>query len=191
MGRRIYLAGPEVFLPDAATMGARKRAICERYGFTGLFPLDNGLGNLDGRTLSAAIFEANMRMIAEADMVVANLTPFRGVSADPGTVFEVGAGFAMGKPVFAYSNRSGTLMERTAALPGTGPLRPADDGRLYAGDGLAVEDFGLGENLMIAEALHRSGTRMCAPERDAADTGRDLVMFERCIRSIPGAVEAD
>ncbi len=27
----VYLAGPEVFLPNAREIGARKRAICERH----------------------------------------------------------------------------------------------------------------------------------------------------------------
>ena len=36
---KIYMAGPEVFLPDAITIGQRKRDICERHGLTGLYPL--------------------------------------------------------------------------------------------------------------------------------------------------------
>ena len=37
---RIYLAGPEVFLPDAQAMGARKAALCAAHGLEGVFPLD-------------------------------------------------------------------------------------------------------------------------------------------------------
>ena len=33
---KIYLAGPDVFLPDAVEIGRQKVAICERYGLTGL-----------------------------------------------------------------------------------------------------------------------------------------------------------
>ena len=40
---KIYLAGPEVFLPDALAIGRRKRDICERHGVTGLYPLDNAV----------------------------------------------------------------------------------------------------------------------------------------------------
>ena len=43
---RVYLAGPDVFLPNAAEIGRRKREICAQYGFEGVFPLDNEL-NLD------------------------------------------------------------------------------------------------------------------------------------------------
>lgn len=186
MGRSIYLAGPEVFLPDAAAIGLRKRHICAQYGFTGLFPLDNGLDLQAGKSVAAAIFGANMKMLAGADLILANLTPFRGVSADVGTVFELGAGYAMGKPVFGYSNVRGTLIERLAALPEFGPFKPGADDRLYATDGLAVEDFGLVDNLMIAEALHCSGTEIIVPDHEVADIARDLGTFERCVRAAAG-----
>src|SRR6516165_10559354 len=38
---KIYLAGPDVFLPDRIEIGRRKTAICARYGLTGLYPLDH------------------------------------------------------------------------------------------------------------------------------------------------------
>jgi nucleoside 2-deoxyribosyltransferase len=40
---RIYLAGPEVFLPNANDIGAAKAALCAEAGFEGVFPLDTGL----------------------------------------------------------------------------------------------------------------------------------------------------
>ena len=40
MTKRVYLAGPEVFLSNAHEVGARKRAICERHGLVGVFPAD-------------------------------------------------------------------------------------------------------------------------------------------------------
>ena len=40
---KIYLAGPDVFLPDAVEIGRRKAAICARHGLTGLYPLDNAV----------------------------------------------------------------------------------------------------------------------------------------------------
>ena len=40
MSKRIYLAGPEVFLSNAREIGACKRAICEQHGILGVFPTD-------------------------------------------------------------------------------------------------------------------------------------------------------
>src|SRR6476620_7652217 len=40
---RIYLAGPEVFLPNAREVGEGKRRIAAEAGFEGVFPLDNAL----------------------------------------------------------------------------------------------------------------------------------------------------
>ena len=40
---KIYLAGPDVFLPDAVEIGRRKAELCARYGVIGLFPLDNAV----------------------------------------------------------------------------------------------------------------------------------------------------
>src|SRR5712691_13344403 len=39
---KLYLAGPEVFLPDPLAYAAQQRALCEQYGFTPLHPVDNG-----------------------------------------------------------------------------------------------------------------------------------------------------
>ena len=38
---KIYLAGPDVFLPDALEIGRQKIDICRRHGLIGLYPLDN------------------------------------------------------------------------------------------------------------------------------------------------------
>ena len=38
------------------------------------------------------------------DLVIANMTPFRGPSMDVGTAVELGYSFARGLPVFGYTN---------------------------------------------------------------------------------------
>jgi nucleoside 2-deoxyribosyltransferase len=40
VAKRIYLAGPEVFLPNVAEIAREKKAICAAAGFVGVFPLD-------------------------------------------------------------------------------------------------------------------------------------------------------
>src|SRR5258707_232545 len=86
---KIYLAGPDVFLPDAIEIGRRKAAICARHGLRGLYPLDNAV-DLSAADASLAIFKGNEAMMDAADAIIANLTPFRGPSADAGTVYELG-----------------------------------------------------------------------------------------------------
>ena len=86
---KIYLAGPDVFLPDAIEIGRRKAAICVRHGLIGLYPLDNSV-DLTAADASLAIFKGNEAMMDAADAIIANLTPFRGPSADAGTVYELG-----------------------------------------------------------------------------------------------------
>jgi nucleoside 2-deoxyribosyltransferase len=39
----VYLAGPDVFLPDAFEIGRRKIDLCMRHGLSGLYPLDNAI----------------------------------------------------------------------------------------------------------------------------------------------------
>jgi nucleoside 2-deoxyribosyltransferase len=41
MIKKIYLAGPDVFLSNAIEIGQKKKDLCKKYGFEGHFPLDN------------------------------------------------------------------------------------------------------------------------------------------------------
>jgi nucleoside 2-deoxyribosyltransferase len=50
------------------------------------------------------IFRKDLAMMGACDVVIANLTPFRGPSADAGTLVEVGWFLGRGRPVFGYSN---------------------------------------------------------------------------------------
>jgi nucleoside 2-deoxyribosyltransferase len=181
--KKLYLAGPDVFLPDAVDIGKKKRELCAQYGFIGLFPLDSEPPLSAGIPLSKAIFDGNIAMLNEADAIVANLTPSRGVSADAGTVFEVGYAFACRKKVYGYSNVRTAFIERVQKLV-SGGLKAGPDRRRYAADGLAVEDFDRFDNLMIAEALLAGGAGIVLPETDDADPLRDMQAFDRCLRSI-------
>lgn len=182
---KLYLAGPEVFLDDAREIGRRKLELCARFGFTGLFPIDGEPLLVDeGGTLSRTIFANNLSLMRAADAVLANLTPFRGISADPGTAFEVGFAFALGKPVAAYSNAPGELLHRAHAAVGR-----AEEGgaHTFLADGLHVEDFGHFDNLMLAEALEASRLPVIQTETPAAEPFRDLTLFERALAALAEA----
>jgi len=172
---RVYLAGPEVFLPDAAEVGRHKKVLCEAYGLVGLFPLDNDLAAAGAEVpVDRAIFRLNVAMMRRADAGIFNLSPFRGPGADAGTVFELGLMHGLGKPIFAYTNAADTLLART-------PDATRDPNGVWRDrDGLMVEDFGNADNLMLDACLADAG----APLVRAAATCplHDLEGFEICLR---------
>src|SRR5262249_49808088 len=100
---KIYLAGPDVFLPDALVIGQQKREICTRHGVTGLYPLDNVVDR-KAADVSLQIFRTNQAMMDACEAIIANLTPFRGPGADAGTVYELGYMAGRGKLCLGYSN---------------------------------------------------------------------------------------
>ena len=151
---KIYLAGPDVFLPDAVEIGRRKAEICARHGLIGLYPLDNAV-DLSAADASLTIFEGNEAMMVAADAIIANLTPFRGPSADAGTVYELGYMAGRGKLCLGYCNDPDALCRPRARIHHV----RTQDGHLIDDDGLTVEDFGLPDNLMMIHALDLHGAR--------------------------------
>src|SRR3954447_24652280 len=141
---KIYLAGPDVFLPDAVEIGRQKVDICGRFGLAGLYPLDNEI-DLAAPDVSRKIFAGNEAMMDRADAIIANLTPFRGAGADPGTVYELGYMSGRGKLCLAYSNDPALYVDRVRRFTS---VERRDD-RLVDADGLTVEDFGHHDNLMM------------------------------------------
>lgn len=174
---KIYLAGPDVFVPDAVEIGRRKVALCGQYGLTGLYPLDNKI-DLTSPDASLQIFRGNEAMMDGADAIVANLTPFRGPGADPGTVYELGYMAGRAKPCFGYTNDFSLYADRVEAF-----IDVRDDGgRLIDADGLTVENFGLADNLMMIHALELRGAPLVLPTYQPDDVWHDLASFEACIR---------
>ena len=130
-----YLAGPDVFLPHARAHARAKVEICARYGITGLPPLNEDLEALAALPDERAwreIFRKDVEMMERSDLAIVNLTPFRGASADAGTLVELGWFLARGRPAFGYTNSAASFAERSrrqvAAVPDPMP-------------GLAVEGF--------------------------------------------------
>ena len=178
----VYLAGPEVFLPDAAEIGSRKKALCAEFGFVGLFPLDNVVLNAaPHERISRLIFAGNVALMGNADLVIANLTPFRGPSADAGTVFEMGLMMGMGKLVLGYTNGTSDLLTRTRKLDHRSRF---DEGMNAWVDcvGMVIEDFGQADNLMITECLEAGGIGLVERIVAPTDLFRDLGGFRECLR---------
>jgi len=173
---KIYLAGPDVFLPDALEVGRQKTEICRRHGLIGLYPLDNVVDRA-AADASLQIFRANEAMMDRADAIVANLTPFRGPGSDAGTVYELGYMAARGKVCLGYSNDPSVYADRVQRFT----KLTARDGRLVDADGLTVEDFGHNDNLMMIHALDLYGAPLVLPREKPVDIWNDLTAFELCV----------
>jgi nucleoside 2-deoxyribosyltransferase len=174
---KIYLAGPDVFLPDAVDIGRRKVQLCARHGLVGLYPLDNTI-DLAAKDASLQIFRGNEAMMNEAGAIIANLTPFRGPGADAGTVFELGYMAGRGKLCLGYTNDPSTYADRMRKFTEV----TTSDGRLIDAEGLTVEDFGLADNLMMIHALDLHGCALVTPPQKSTDIWHDLAAFEACVR---------
>jgi nucleoside 2-deoxyribosyltransferase len=144
----LYLAGPDVFRPDARQRGEALKAHCARFGFEGLFPLDQDVpADIGDPAQQAAwIYRANVALIERADAVLANLDFFRGPEPDSGTCFEVGYAVAKGKPVYGYIPEHGSFAERIRLRH---PEAVGADGVLDV-RGWLFEEFGLPLNLMLS-----------------------------------------
>jgi nucleoside 2-deoxyribosyltransferase len=185
MALKVYLGGPDVFLAEADYVARIKLQTCSEFGFEGLFPLDNEKTQdapHDPHLEAVGIFRANCALLHEADIGLFNLTPFRGPSADVGTVFELAFLFSRGKPVYGYSASTASYRERVqwaaqAGVPQNGhALFPMGD---------RVEDFGLADNLMIVWAIKESGGSFTAIDEMKSETGVSLAAFaafRACVR---------
>jgi len=197
---KLYLAGPEVFLPAPLIHAEQQRALCEQYGFTPLHPVENSsdfgeqsvaallrlyeavrLYRTETRPAFAAlpseamrcamrIYLGNLKYVRACDIVVANCNAFRGALVDDGTAYELGLGHGLGKPTYGYI---------AAALPAVQnvleryPCTIQADGVPMDQDGyLVVENFGNAINLMLECGLLLSGGRL-------VEGG-----FEDCLRAV-------
>jgi nucleoside 2-deoxyribosyltransferase len=177
MTATIYLAGPDVFLPNAVSHAAKKLEICQRVGLRGLAPL-----NQDAELATEAtdvwqtIYQKDIAMMERCDIIIANLTPFGGASADAGTLIEVGWFLGKGKPIFGYSNTSESFESRMRK----------QHGDHYAE--LGIEGFHLPDNLMIVGAVLSGGYPIFIP-RDGEARGIDaLDVFETCAEAAARSV---
>lgn len=175
---RVYLAGPDVFLPDAVAFGRRKAQLCAEAGFEGAFPLDAQL-DLDGLTKhgkARRISLANEGLMRTCDLLIANLTPFRGASMDSGTAFEVGFMRALGRPVLGYTNAADDYRLRAETYRARGLPRGDSDA-----PGYEMEDFDLAENLMIEIAIEETGSRVFRHAAARGEEMADLTAFRLCL----------
>lgn len=156
--KRIYLAGWDVFHPDAEMRGKAMVRLCSQYGHQGIYPLDGHPPSGSKHEQAVWIYRSNTHLIDSCHLVIANLNPFRGNEPDSGTAFEAGYAIAKGKPVYGYLDDLRTQTERYNAKTDA--------------NGLLIEDYDLPINLMLGvpitlvagglkETLQRLNATLC------------------------------
>lgn len=140
---KAYMAGPDVFHPDAKINAEVTRLLCEKHGIFALIPLDNEVSSDNTPSqISQEIYEKNTNLMDTADLFIVNMTPFRGPSTDVGTAFEMGYAAAQKKKVFAFTSDMRPYKERVE-----------DYIKKVGNDGQAVEDFGNVDNTMLDKSV--------------------------------------
>ncbi|MDQ1432008.1 MAG: hypothetical protein QOF40_2610 [Actinomycetota bacterium] len=164
-GVPVYLAGPDVFLPESAEIGRRKQAICAAHGLLGLYPGEGiDLTELPTSEHARALFEGCVQMMNRCVAGLANLTPFRGPSADVGTAFEMGYLFGRGFPVFGYTSH----VDDYAA-------RVRDEEQM-------IEAFGLADNLMLEGPMMRRALTVVRVAEEGPSPTAALGAFDVTVR---------
>ena len=185
---RVYLAGPDVFLPEAMAWMERKKAICASCRLVGVSPFDdlpNAPPEWEDVPQWRRIALRNEAHIRNCQAVIANLTPFRGPSADVGTVYEVGFARGLGLKVFGYATVATGFLDRTLSAINGGWQH--QDGSWRDADGLLIEQFGLFDNLMIEGGITDSGGALVC---DDQNRWNDLSVFERCVQMAADSLRA-
>lgn len=149
LGEKIYLAGPDVFYPDAIDILAKKKELCKDYGFIPISPLDNevDISKMSKSEAAGFIALANKNKIRDCDIIIANLNSFRGFEPDSGTCFEVGYGMALNKRIYIYLDSHIFPMRKRY------PLYYGFKSHLEKDmEGNVIEDFNMPVNLMFSES---------------------------------------
>lgn len=179
MSQKIYIAGPDVFYPKAVEIGEAKKVICAKYGFVGVFPLDLLPKDLfsnpryNNAQRADICKKACIEGVRSCDIVVANMSPFRGTGMDVGTAAEMAAADMIHKPVYGYSTDSRTYLEKLIA---TGEVVLLD-GCYFDKEGQLIEDLDRIDNCMVTECCQK----IIFPD-DASTT--NLEVFEKAIAYI-------
>ena len=179
---KVYLAGPEVFLQNAREQLDIKIALTKAAGLIPVSPGDLAIPQQPTRhEFGLAVSEIDERLMDSADAIIANLTPFRGIAADTGTVYELGFMCGRGKIAYAYSNVADDHYARTRAYYG-GDTHHTPDGRERGRDGLSLEDFDMVDNLMLDGGVERRGGVMVRREVPEAERYTNTSAFEECLK---------
>lgn len=158
---KIYLAGPDIFLPNfQIEVAPYQRALCDEFGLEALIPLDNVGDISEGtpRVTGMRVFHGNIGQVRICDIIAANCNPFRGALMDDGTAGEITGGYMIGKISYGYMKHLWTYDLRVELHYPTQWV--SSFGKFMDKDGFLVYDeFGRPINLMQGCAIESSGGR--------------------------------
>lgn len=175
--RTLYLTGPGLPAAHAEAVAQQARALCEEAGFQAVTADTQALIERDpSEAMAREIYAERVARMRRADAAVVNLTPFRGPHCDPSAAFEAGFVSGLGKPVFAYMNvpteEEAELRARVDAYVGA---EFDEDGIWRDDQGVAIEDFGLPESLILWAEARRLYV-IVTPDPEADLTGLQLCL---------------
>lgn len=178
---KVYLAGPEVFLPNARTILDQKIELTRAYGFIPISPGDlEAPASVTGKARGLATSKVNEGLMLGADLIIANLTPFRGIAADVGTVYELGFMCGRGCPAYAFTNIARGHLERVTDYYG-GDVRQDALGAVRGPDGLELETYDMVDNLMLDGGIENRNGVIIRHAAAAGELYTDLTAFRECL----------
>ncbi len=161
-----YLAGPDVFFPDAAARGESKKAKLAAVGIEGHFPGDNEPREAKdcGASLIAMTNEGLMLECCQTGrigIILLDMTPYRGPFMDVGTAFEAGFMSMLAEArnniiIIGYTEDERTLEERVIQQIFGGKCQKKN-GRVFGPDGHKIEAYGKADSLMVMHAIEKTG----------------------------------
>ena len=151
---KVYWVGPYVFAKSSEMMIKKMQAVAKDHNFR-LLPA----GIIDSSTEDMnALYRENLVQMKSADFMIADISQFRGVSAENGTAFSMGFMYGLGKPVFAYSGDRLLFYDRIVADLVLHDRKVVEtvDGRIRDDHGDSLEVFDMADNLMLHGAVEIS-----------------------------------
>ncbi|MBA2649787.1 MAG: nucleoside 2-deoxyribosyltransferase [Legionella sp.] len=187
---QVYLAGPDVFMPNCIDIGNYKKQLLAAAGYIGHFPLDPLIPDFKPNQETAYnISKGNETSMDQCQIILANMTPWHGSpSMDVGTAFEVGymsckakfrpldtliIGYYEGDVEQDYSKRVAQYYNHQ--------IIEQKDGRVTDITGVTLENFTLCENLMIPAAIKKTGGDIFLSFEEAVNNISLLWKSKACI----------
>ena len=146
----VYLAGFERYDEDATEKYNEMKAICAKYGFDAVSPIDMVRNDIvvdsdNPYEVAAQLFNRCQQHVRDCDIVLANLNDFRGYEPSNDVSFECGMGYQLGKKLFGYMDDVTRMKER---IPNYGEAREFRDEC-----GRNAENFDYPINLMFSGSM--------------------------------------